>query len=335
MYAMSLEYNRLTGAIPPELTGMKRLEGLWLNGNSFEGCIPHTLHGSRDDLHMLGMPACPGWEKWGQCFYGGAIDKAVDNPGLVHDCSVLLEVKDKLGADAALNWSEALALDHWEGVTVEQRRGRQRVTELRLDNKGLAGPVPRALSALNGLEGLWLHENRFGGGIPVEISRLSELEWLWLAGNQLTGEIPAELGKLGRLKGLGLQENLLTGSIPTALSALSELQWLRLDYNGLAGNIPAWLGDLAELEGLGLHWNALTGEIPAELGRLKRLKWLRLDGNRLTGFISAALGGLSRLEGLGLTGEPAYGRHSGGAGWSRQFGMAASVRQRVDGGDSG
>ena len=163
MYAMSLEYNRLTGAIPPELTGMKRLEGLWLNGNSFEGCIPHTLHGSRDDLHKLGMPACPGWEKWGQCFYGGAIDKAVDNPGLVHDCSVLLEVKDKLAADAALNWSEALALDQWEGVTVEQRRGWQRVTELRLDNKGLTGPIPPALSALNGLEGLWLHENGFAG----------------------------------------------------------------------------------------------------------------------------------------------------------------------------
>ena len=34
------------------------------------------------------------------------------------------------------------------------------MTELRLDNKGLAGPVPRALSALNGLEGLWLHEKQ-------------------------------------------------------------------------------------------------------------------------------------------------------------------------------
>ena len=96
MYGMSLEYNRLTGAIPPELNGMRLLEGLWLKGNDFAGCLPHTLHGTSDDLHLLGMPPCPGWEKWGQCFYGNVIEQAVDNPGLVHDCSVLLEVKEKL-----------------------------------------------------------------------------------------------------------------------------------------------------------------------------------------------------------------------------------------------
>ncbi len=93
MFGMSLEYNRLTGQVPPELTSMQGLEGLWLNGNSFEGCIPHTLHGTLDDLYLMELPSCPGWQHWGSCFYGGAIEKPVYNPGLVHDCSVLLEVK--------------------------------------------------------------------------------------------------------------------------------------------------------------------------------------------------------------------------------------------------
>ena len=124
MYAMSLEYNRLTGAIPPELTGMKRLEGLWLNGNSFEGCIPpHVAREPGRPAHAGNAGRVPVGRSGASVSTAAQLTRRWTIRAWSHDCSVLLEVKDKLGADAALNWSEALALDHWGGRNRRTKKG--------------------------------------------------------------------------------------------------------------------------------------------------------------------------------------------------------------------
>ena len=104
----------------------------------------------------------------------------------------------------------------WEGVTL--RGTPQRVTQLRLENRGLNGSVPAALGNLAGLRRLKLGSNRLTGSIPSSLGRLTHLNNLELESNRLTGPIPPELGNLAVLKTLDLSSNRnLSGCIPLAL----------------------------------------------------------------------------------------------------------------------
>ena len=48
--------NRLTGEIPSELAGQSALADLYLEGNSFSGCIPSGLQDvENNDLDLLGL----------------------------------------------------------------------------------------------------------------------------------------------------------------------------------------------------------------------------------------------------------------------------------------
>ena len=85
------------------------------------------------------------------------------------------------------NWLTDKPLSAWYGVTTDAGG---RVTELRLPNIGLSGPLPD-LSALTNLTRLYLGSNQLSGTIPPELSNLANLEVLMLAGNQLSGCAPA------------------------------------------------------------------------------------------------------------------------------------------------
>ena len=106
---------------------------------------------------------------------------AIPNPesaSLITDCETLLGLKDTLRGSASLNWSIQRSISQWTGVTVSSSR----VTELVLQNKGLAGTIPSALGNLSQLSRLVLRQNR------------------------LTGEIPTQLGNLSRLRILGIRQ---------------------------------------------------------------------------------------------------------------------------------
>ena len=154
-----------------------------------------------------------------------------DNPGA--DCAVLLAVRDILAGDMTLNWSSAVPVNRWQGVTVDGPEGR--VTELRLVGLGLNGRIPPELGSLDRLVSLTLPRNRLTGRIPPELGNLASLEYLILNYNALTGGIPPELAKLERLKELRLKGNRLTGPLPVALGEL-DLSVLHLwgnDFDSL------------------------------------------------------------------------------------------------------
>ena len=69
------------------------------------------------------------------CATGTAVPDPDNNPGLVSDCEALLASRDTLAGNATLNWSAAIPIAQWDGITVSGRP--QRVTELVLQNKGL------------------------------------------------------------------------------------------------------------------------------------------------------------------------------------------------------
>ena len=227
----------------------------------------------------------------GPCASGGAVP--TNNPGLVSDCEALLDARDPLTGTATLNWSASTPIASWDGVTLSGTP--QRVTNLRLQNKGLNGTVPTQLSRVTNLKALYLTFNQLTGTIPADLGRLTSLTHLGLYNNQLSGTIPRDLSNLTNLRQLGLQNNELSGTIPIWLDNLTKLQILNLQGNQLTGTIPRELGSLADLWQLLLHGNRLSGTIPRELGNLSLLQELRLDDNQLTGAIPAELANLMRL----------------------------------------
>lgn len=149
------------------------------------------------------------------CSTGIAVPNPANDPGLVSDCQALLASRDTLAGGATLDWSAGTAITGWEGVTVGGTP--RRVTELRLENKGLTGTIPPELGSLASLQGLVLDDNQLTGTIPSELADLTNLQGLTLSRNLLSGSIPAELGSLTSLQNLYLWRNQLTGEIPAEL----------------------------------------------------------------------------------------------------------------------
>ena len=92
------------------------------------------------------------------------------NAVLARDCDTLLAIKSTLegtlpAGTAPLNWSPALALASWDGVTVSTS-GTKRVATLSLSRKGLNGSIPTQIGSLTGLTSLNLSGNRLTGNIP-------------------------------------------------------------------------------------------------------------------------------------------------------------------------
>ena len=271
------------------------------------------------------------WLDRGQVRATGGVDEVLREyaaeivpPGEVtkSDIQALLAARDKLAGDSTLNWSEAVPIVSWDGVTIggtprrvtglslRQRRlsgtvppelGKlAELSSLDLNGNRLTGEIPADLGRLSKLAALHLYDNHLQGRIPPELGQLTNLGQLFLYGNRLEGTIPSELGNLSNLEALLLYSNRLSGEIPAALGQLSDLRTLNLRNNRLSGPIPTELARLSKLEGLFLHNNLLNCRIPRELGKLSSLGSLWLSSNQLSGEIPAELGDLRNLTQLNL-----------------------------------
>ena len=176
------------------------------------------------------------------CSAGVVVPEPEANPGLVHDCEMLLSIRDRLAGNSKLNWNEDTPINDWEGVAVAAEPPRVRALTLR--QNGLTGTLPPELGRLAELRTLNLAENYLSGSIPPELGGLSKLTRLALGSNFLVGPIPPELGNLASLQDLFLSDNLLTGSISSELSGLERLETLALGATQLSGCVPA---DLPEI----------------------------------------------------------------------------------------
>nr|GMD97666.1 probable leucine-rich repeat receptor-like protein kinase At5g63930 [Ipomoea batatas] len=178
----------------------------------------------------------------------------------------------------------------FEGVACNELN---KVGNISLQSRGLAGKLPPAVAQLKCLSGLYLHYNELNGEIPREIANLTELTDLYLNVNNFSGNIPPEIGSMPSLKVLQLSCNQLTGSIPTEFGFLKDLGVLALEYNRLTGLIPASLGNLGMLKRVYLGFNHLSGPIPTRLATAPQLEFLDVQNNTLSG---AAPPGLKRLS---------------------------------------
>lgn len=266
------------------------------------------------------------------CENGTAVRNPQDNPDLVADCAILLDVKATLAGDATLNWDARTPIADWDGITIHETYGR--VREVSLESRGLTGSIPAELAGLSLLRGLRLTDNHLTGPIPWQLWALSSLSELRLAGNTgLTGCIPSLLQWLPShdLDALGLpdcsrtqlcengiavanpQDNpglvadcvsLLT--VNAKVSAKYAVRWdprvSVAEWEGITiGGTPP------RVRGLRLWGRGLDGRLSPELGDLSELRILRLGINQLRGPIPAELGNLRHLQTLHLDGNELTG----------------------------
>ncbi|GER50002.1 leucine-rich repeat protein kinase family protein [Striga asiatica] len=157
----------------------------------------------------------------------------------------LLELKASLNDSKNYlgDWTESDEFPcKWTGITCSQQE--QKVISMyvrfvrNLPYMQLAGIISPAISKLDKLQRLGLHQNKLHGIIPAEISQCSELRALYLRANNFEGGIPSTMGNLSHLRILDLSSNLLKGAIPSSLVRLRNLTHLNLSSNFLTGEIP-------------------------------------------------------------------------------------------------
>ena len=303
---LTLDNNKLTGPIPPELSNLTYLEDLGLWGNQLIGSIPLEL-GKLTNLKSLGLS-----------------HNELTGP-IPTELGKLTNLEDLWIEDNQLSGTippELGNLDDLESLVLSRNR--------------LSGAIPPELGNLANLKFLSLRDSQLSGAIPSELGKLSNLEHLSIENNYLSGVIPQSLTKLTSLEefrfdGLGelcapadatfqaWLDNLDTwsGSIcsdsdnPTDRQVLEALHhatggasW-RNSANWMSDKpLRAWHGVTTDKEGhvvtLRLVANYLTGVIPPELAKLSNLKKLSLWGNQLNGTVPPELGNLNNLTGLAL-----------------------------------
>ena len=157
-------------------------------GNRLKGCAPQSLQEVPDkDVQASGLPFC---HLIALCSNGIAVANPQENDGLVKDCAVLLELRDKLAGDATLPWREQVSIREWRGVGVDGAAEPPRVTALELVDRGLTGEIPVGIGILTNLQVLDLSWNSLVGNVPESLKNLSNLRTLRLAGNRLRGCLP-------------------------------------------------------------------------------------------------------------------------------------------------
>ena len=176
---LDLSQNRLTGALPGDLGGVKHLEKLALRGNLLSGSIP-AEYSELAPLKLLDL---------GENRLSGVL------PGLSRRLGKLLVDGNRLSGSLPEGLCQLRSLQH-----------------LRCSRNALEGIIPECLWKMPQLQQLLLHDNSFKGTLPQFI-RAKQLVVLTLHNNALFGSFPNRLSELKSLAVLTLHGNRLSGRI--------------------------------------------------------------------------------------------------------------------------
>ena len=159
--SIAINYNELTGNLPPELGKLSELKTLSLYFNHIEGTIPPEL-GELSELETL----------------------------IIHNNGLSGSLPPELGDLTSLR---KLDFDSNQlfGPIPPQFGNLSELRELMLRGNQLSGTISPQLAHLSKLEGLFLSNNGLSGVIPPEFAELSNLRMFSFYGNDLSGPLPA------------------------------------------------------------------------------------------------------------------------------------------------
>ncbi len=149
---LALSDNQLSGEIPAELETLSEPRDLYLSDNQWSGCIPYDL--GQIELYHIDLPRCE---------RSPAASRSPDRAALF----ALYNATDGNNWKNNAGWLNALAIDEWYGVEVNEQG---RVIELALTDNHLNGEIPAELEALSELRSLYLSDNQLTGCIPYELT---------------------------------------------------------------------------------------------------------------------------------------------------------------------
>ncbi|EPS70847.1 hypothetical protein M569_03906 [Genlisea aurea] len=286
-----LDFNSLSGELPPSLYSLKSLKELSISWNHFSGVISPEIS-NLADLTLLVLT--------GNAFSGS--------------------IPDVFGSLTKLQHLSASS-NSFSGTPPPSLSLCSQLQDLELRNNSFSGPLDLDFSRLPSLQTLQLGANHFTGPLPASLSSCRNLRTVSLAKNSFTGEIPQSYANLQSLTFISFSNNTLvnlSGSLSTLvqcrnLSVLvmtrnfhgedmpqrpygfQSLSLLALGNCGLTGSIPQWLSNSKNLQVLDLSWNLLRGTIPPWIGSFEGLFYLDLSNNSLTGPLPMSI---TELRGL-------------------------------------
>ncbi|KAI3813260.1 hypothetical protein L1987_17980 [Smallanthus sonchifolius] len=308
---LSLPFNDLSGEIPIEIWGMKKLEVIDLEGNMISGNLNFNyMNLERIKVLNLGFNQI-----------SGEIPNSLSN---MKKLQILNLAGNRINGSVPRFFNEFkdlrglyLSFNQLSGkIPSEIGYGCENLEHLELAVNFLLGGIPTSLSNCSKLRSVLLYSNMLQEEIPVELGRLRMLQVLDVSRNSLSGQIPREIGNCTEMSVLVLSNlfnpipnvgssdgefmqselarseeeyNYFQGKLPLEITALPKLKMLWAPRTSLEGSFPTNWGGCKALEMVNLAQNLFTGEIPKGLSVCKKLTFLDLSSNKLTGELSDEL----------------------------------------------
>ncbi|KAB2631904.1 receptor-like protein 12 [Pyrus ussuriensis x Pyrus communis] len=179
-------------------------------------------------------------------------------------------------------------------------------------HNNISGPIPEFFSNFSNLTVLNLDRNNISAPVPGFFANFSKLTTLSLAGCGLRGTFPKQIFQVplyklltfhnGSLRSLILSQTSFSGLLHDSIGNLNMLSTLDLSKSNFTGSIPKSIGNLTKLVDLDVSSNMFHGPISSvHWENLINLVHLHLDSNQLVGSIPSSLFSLPLLPDLVLS----------------------------------
>uniref|UniRef100_A0A2K2CAE8 non-specific serine/threonine protein kinase n=1 Tax=Populus trichocarpa TaxID=3694 RepID=A0A2K2CAE8_POPTR len=183
---ITVEFNQLSGVLPPELGNLTRLEKMHLSSNNFTGQLPTTFENltTMKDFR-IGDNSFTGQipnliQKWTNLeklvIQGSGLSGPIPSGIALLEKMVDLRISDLQG-----NGTEA---------PFPPLTNMKKLKTLILRSCNIIGPLPDFVGELLKLTTLDLSFNKLIGEIPSNFSGLRKVDYIYLTGNQLNGTVP-------------------------------------------------------------------------------------------------------------------------------------------------
>ncbi|PON73394.1 Tyrosine-protein kinase [Parasponia andersonii] len=289
--------NRLTGQIPPELSGLESLMSLDLSNNELTGEMPASFSELKN-LTLLNL--------FRNRFYGIIAEFVGELPNLeilqVWDNNFTFYLPESLGRNGKLMLLDVKD-NHMTGLVPRDLCKGRRLKTLILMQNSFFGPIPDALRQCKSLTKIRIGKNYFNGTIPPGIFNLPNVSIIELSDNYFSGELPSHMSG----DSLGLL-NRFYGEIPEEIFGLRSLARVNFSANNLSGDIPVSISSCSSLNAIDFSQNSLVGEVPRGISNLNALSFLNFSRNHLTGQIPGEIRSMSSLTTLDLSYNDFIGR---------------------------